>query len=222
MRAAIVAGGAFRVTPYLRRLLAEADLVVAADAGAATLRQLGILPHLAVGDFDSCDQATLDDLAATNCQIERFPVAKDASDTELALQAALEKGADDIVILGATGGPRLDHLLANVLLLASPTLHGRRVRLVDDCQEMALLRNSIAIEGSSGDLVTLLPLETPADGLHTTGLLYPLANGSIQAGSTLGLSNVMTAARATVRVERGSLLVIHRFCPQQAAADGIE
>ena len=215
MRAVVMAGGAFQATPRLLGVLSESELLVAADAGADTLRRLGLVPHLAVGDFDSVSSETFQYLLAANCPVERHPTAKDASDTELALMAAIERGADDVAILGATGGPRLDHLLANVQLLATPKLAGRRARILDAGHEIFLLRGEAleTIDGNVGDVVTLLPLAERARGLWTTGLQYALTNGTIERGSTLGLSNVMTAPKATVRVQCGELLLIHVLAP---------
>ena len=131
MRSIVMAGGEFKPAPHLIDMLSTAELLVAADSGAVTLIALGFLPDVVVGDFDSVDQTVLDRIGAGGAEVRRYPMEKDASDTELAVAAALERGADDLIVMGALGGPRLDHMLANVMLLALPTLADKRVRMVD-------------------------------------------------------------------------------------------
>ena len=108
-----------------------ADLVIAADGGARRLLDLRIAPHYLVGDLDSLSQETVARLTSAGCQVQRHPAAKDATDTELAIELALDQGATDIDLVGATGGARLDHSLANVLLLAADWPVGVRLRLVE-------------------------------------------------------------------------------------------
>ena len=95
------------------------ELVVAADGGARLAAGLGLRVDAWVGDGDSVDPEALDELRRAGVRIRRFPRDKDSSDTELALVEALGAGATDVTILGALGGPRLDHELANLALLAT-------------------------------------------------------------------------------------------------------
>ena len=115
-------------------------LVVAVDGGARHAVALGLRPTIWVGDGDSVEPDDLDRLAADGAEIRRVGSAKDESDTELAVLAALERGADEIVILGALGGARIDHALANVGLLAHPLLAGRRAVLLDAGARVSFLR----------------------------------------------------------------------------------
>ena len=89
-------------------------LVVAADGGARHATGLGVRIDRWVGDGDSLPAAALAELRAAGVPVELVAAEKDETDTELALRAAVEAGATDVVILGAFGGPRLDHALANV------------------------------------------------------------------------------------------------------------
>jgi len=99
--------------------------VVAADGGARHAAGLGVRLDRWVGDGDSLPAAALEELRAAGIPVELVTAEKDETDTELALRAALDAGATDIVILGAFGGPRLDHALANAGLLAHPSLARR-------------------------------------------------------------------------------------------------
>jgi thiamine pyrophosphokinase len=208
MRAVVVASG--DVDPGDLRHLEGAGLVVAADGGAGALAAAGRTPDLLVGDLDSADPALVERLAAGGTRVERHPADKEASDTELAVRAAIEAGAAALVILGATGGERVDHELANVLLLSDPMLDGIDARIVHRASTIRALRGraSITIEGPTGNLVTLLALGADAVGVSTTGLRWPLDRATVRAGRSRGLSNEVVTAPASVRLERGTLLVV--------------
>jgi thiamine pyrophosphokinase len=196
------------------------DLVIAADAGALLAEPLGLHLDLVVGDGDSLGDAALAAFGRAGVAIERAPVDKDASDTELALVAAAARGAQDVIVLGAFGG-RLDHQLANVWILAHPVLAGRTVTLLDGRTRLRLLSAAghaadqpaagFDLVDRAGDLVTLLPFGGPATGVTTGGLRWPLVKARLATGSSRGLSNeVLAASGQCPRVELlgGRLLVI--------------
>jgi thiamine pyrophosphokinase len=195
---------------------AGVSLVIAADGGARHARGLGLAIDRWVGDGDSIDPEDLAALAAAGVPIDRVDPEKDASDTELALLAAVGAGADEITILGGLGGVRVDHGLINVALLDHPALAGLRARLYDErAARLSLLVASAGgdaakaeLAGRLDDLVTLVPLGGLAAGVVTRGLRYPLANETLEAGSSRGLSNVRTEPIATVSLSSGRLLVI--------------
>jgi thiamine pyrophosphokinase len=192
------------------RHLDDAGMIVAADGGAAALERDGRRIDLLVGDLDSADADLVERLASRGTRVERHPADKDASDTELALAAAIAAGADEVVILGALGGRRLDHELANLLLLSDPDLANRRVRIVRGPTTVRALRAPAALDldGSVGSFVTLLPIGGDVDGAETTGLRWPLAGGTLRMGRSRGLSNEVVALPASVRIGRGTLLVV--------------
>lgn len=186
------------------------DLVVAADGGARLAEELGLPIDLWVGDGDSLDPAALDRLRAAGIPLEPAREDKDESDTELAVLAAAGRGAEAITILGALGGPRLDHALANVGLLAHAALSGRPVRLVDPTARVTLLRGpgEATLEGRAGDVVSLLPLGGDASGVVTEGLRYPLLDEPLPAGPARGLSNVRLTGTVRVGLRGGRLLIV--------------
>ena len=191
----------------------DGSTVIAADGGAVGRDRLRRVPDRLVGDLDSIPDELLAQLADAGVVIERHPADKEASDTELAIEAAIAAGATEIVVLGATGGPRLDHELANVLLLADPQLAGRDVRIVHGPTTLRVLRDGgrLALEGAAGDLVTLLPVGGNATGVGIDGVRWPLAGATLHVGRSRGLSNELTDPPASVSLERGTLLVVeHR------------
>lgn len=191
--------------------------VIAADGGARHAEPLGLAIDRWVGDGDSLGDDGIAALAAQGIPIERARPDKDESDTELALRAAVALDPAAITILGALGGSRLDHALANLALLAMPGLEGRDVRLLRPDARVRLLRAPrpeggparLALPGRAGDHVSLLPLGDDALGVTTAGLAYPLADEPLLAGRTRGLSNVRTDPEgAGVELRAGRLLVV--------------
>jgi thiamine pyrophosphokinase len=190
--------------------------VIGADGGARHARPLGLRLDRWVGDGDSLGEAGIAALQAEGVPIDRAPFDKDQSDTELAVLAALDQGPAAITILGALGGPRLDHALANLALLTLPELLGIDVRLVAVDSRVRLLTapredgssTEASLEGRSGDLVTLLPVGSDTLGVSTSGLAYPLERETLPVGRSRALSNRRTSAVATVTLDAGRLLVV--------------
>jgi len=205
--AVIIAHGDLEVTPEVQEAVERADLIIAADGGALHAVEQGWCPHLLVGDLDSAPPAVQAQVEGHGARVLRYPSRKDETDTLLALRAALEAGATEIYLLGATGS-RLDHSLANILLLAMPELAGVRITILAGRQRLVAIRGQAEIAGRVGDVVSLLPIGGDASGIWTTGLEYPLRGEALACGVPRGISNVLTAPRATVRVEHGVLLAI--------------
>jgi thiamine pyrophosphokinase len=193
------------------------DLIVAADGGAAYAASLGLGPiDLWVGDGDSLSPAALEALRRAGVPVELAAADKDESDTELAVMAAIDRGATRLTILGAFGGPRLDHALANVLLLGHRRLVDRTAVLLSSTVRLRLIRApgpdgglaSLTLSGRPGDLVSLLPFAGPAGGVTTSGLQYPLRDETLEVGPARGLSNIRLGTTAIVSLKVGSLLVV--------------
>ena len=215
MRVVVVASGDVDATDA--RHLDGAEMVIAADGGGLSLDRVGRRPDVLVGDLDSSDDALVARLTAAGTRVERHPAAKDASDAELALRTAIDSGATEVVLAGATGGDRLDHALANVLLLTSSWLEGRDVRIARGPTTVRVARagTRLELDARDGDLVTLLPLAGDASGVRTTGLRWPLDGADLPMGTTLGLSNEVAGAPATVAVAAGLLLVVETARPAE-------
>jgi thiamine pyrophosphokinase len=193
-----------------------AGVVIAADGGARHAEGLGLSIDTWIGDGDSIAPDALAELAARGVTIRRVAAAKDESDTELAVLEALARNPDDVVIVGALGGLRFDHALANVGLLAMPQLAGRSAALLDERTRIRLISAPdsggaavrTGLPGRIDDLVSLLPYGVGVVGVTTEGLAYPLADEPLPPGPARGLSNVRVSADAAVSVREGRLLVI--------------
>ena len=182
-------------------------VVIAADSGVDQALALGLHVDRAIGDFDSVTADALATVTARGAIVDRHPVAKDATDLALALDAALALEPTRIVVLGGHGG-RLDHLLANALLLAGPAYAATSIVAQMGAARVTVVRGRVELTGPVGDVVSLLPAHGVAIGVTTTGLLYPLAGEDLPAGSTRGVSNELTAPTATVEVRNGVLLAV--------------
>jgi thiamine pyrophosphokinase len=204
--AIVFAGGDPPTRPAVQDLPAPA-LVLAADSGLDHAHALGIAVDVVVGDLDSVDPDVLEVARQAGAIVERHPAAKDATDLELALLAARDRGAAEILVVGGHGG-RLDHFLANALLLAAPVFADLRIRARIGDAEITVVRDRAELTAAPGALCSLLPVGGPADGVRTEGLRFPLARETLLPGSTRGVSNEFVAATATVSLERGVLLAV--------------
>jgi thiamine pyrophosphokinase len=213
LKALIVADGDVPSRAAVDQLLGgePADLVIAADGGALKALALGFAPDVVVGDSDSIGAADVERLREGGAEINVYPTHKDESDTELALREARDRGATSLLVIGAFGGARLEHTIANLLLLASAALVDCDVVLADERCEVRLVSSGrvLPLHGEPGDFVSIFPLTPVADGVDTDGLEYPLTGEQLVQGPARGLSNVMTGAQATVGVKDGRLLVVH-------------
>ena len=189
--------------------LVEADYVIAADSGLDHATRLGLRVDLLVGDLDSVSAESLATARADGVEIEQHPEDKDATDLELALGAAVRHGAGRVVVVGGGGG-RMDHLLANAMLIASPAWADVDLEWLVDSARLLAIRSGAEIQGRPGDILTLLAIGEPADGVSTTGLEYELTDDVLLASSTRGVSNVFLSETATVRVRNGIVLAIHQ------------
>ena len=195
----------------------DIELVIAADGGARHAASFDLRIDVWVGDGDSIDPAALAVLVDAGVEIERASADKDETDTELAIRAALDRDAAGVLVLGATGGPRIDHELANIALLAMPELVGTPAILYTPRSTIRLLRGTDARDGAEarmplagavGDTVSLLPFGVDAVGVSTSGLRYPLDDAVLPLGTPRGVSNVLAVPGGYVALRSGMLLVV--------------
>ena len=210
MRALVVLDGdPLGSEAWLAGVAKASDVVIAADGGAARLDRAGRRPDLVVGDLDSIAPELKQELERQGVAFEVHPNEKDMTDAELALDAAVKRGADEIQVVGAFGGGRLDHMVGNLLLLAGEDFAAIDVAIVtEQATFRALLGPGILeLDGAPGDWVTLAPLSEIARAVTTDGLRYPLHREDLVRGSTRGVSNELTLRRASVELADGLLLV---------------
>ena len=217
-RVVIFANGEIPDLEKARSLLQANDYLIAADGGADHLMKMGILPEIVIGDLDSVDEDTLFELTSAEVEVEQYSEDKDETDIELALRYAVELQPTAILIVGALGG-RLDQTLANLSILADPSLPGIDIRVDDGVEEAFFCRASatkggqVEIQGRGGDTVSLIPWNDIVEGVTTEGLQWPLYAETLYPDKSRGISNVMLADSASVSLQSGLLLVVHRRLP---------
>jgi thiamine pyrophosphokinase len=185
-RFAVLLGGALALTPRLRSQVAGAR-AIAADGGMMHAAPLGLDVELWVGDFDS----TSPELAARYASIPRqtHPVAKDATDGDLAVAEALARGADEIVLVGALGG-QTDHMLGHTGLALRLGMSGHPTFLTSGREEAYPVLPGTRTIGLPGDTrFSIIPF-TDLTGLDLENVRWPLVGRNVPLGSTLTLSNV--------------------------------
>ena len=204
MKALIVLGGDPPEEQLIRSEAEHADLLIAADRGLDAYDRYGLVPDLLVGDMDSVDAEVLRRWENA-VDTRRLPCVKDQTDGMEALDQAIERGAEEIVLLGAMGG-RMDHALGNLMLLVRAAR--RRVQAVIRTADMAAVcvQGRCALYGARGDTVSLLPLGT-ARLVSLSGFYYPLTCGELTDSDSLGISNIVTEDEAWIEAEEGDLLV---------------
>jgi thiamine pyrophosphokinase len=193
-----------------------ARAVVAADGGLDRAAALGLDVDVVVGDLDSASPEALERAEALGVRVVRHPAAKEATDLELALDEAVALGAARVLVVASDGG-RLDHLLASLLLLGFERYAALELDALVGGALVHVIRGGRTLRGAAGELVTLLALAGPAVGVTTDGLEYPLSGETLEPGSSRGVSNVFSGAEARVTVLGGVLLAVR---PDAAAQGG--
>ena len=187
--------------------LGTADLVIAADSGAENAVVAGLIVDVLVGDLDSITKQTLDAVVDGGTSIEAHHPDKNATDLELALTTALTLGADEIVVVGG-GGHRLDHLLGNVAVITSRTLRQVPVRWELERETAYVVHSRRTIPVAAGATFSVIPIGGDAHGVTLTGSKWDLDNATLDAGASLGISNVAVCSEIGIGVRRGTLIVV--------------
>lgn len=202
----ILAGGDPALLPD--RIPESIALVIAADSGVHLATRLGLAVDLIVGDLDSARPEAVDRAERDGAVVERHPTDKDATDLELALEAAVTRGARKAIIVGGTSLDRIDHLLANAALIAAPRFAGLEVEWWLGASKVRAARGTLTLGGAAGDLVSIISTGGDAE-ISTAGLRWPLEGALLSQGTTRGISNEMIGTTATISVTAGTALVVH-------------
>ncbi|MBI5348458.1 MAG: thiamine diphosphokinase [Chloroflexi bacterium] len=208
-RTILFANGELHNLQTAQAILHADDVIIAADGGAKYCRALNLTPRVIIGDLDSISPNDLAEFKNKGSRILQYPKRKDETDLELAIDLAIAEGASEIILFGALGG-RWDQTLANLLIPALDKFSSTPIRLMDGDQEITLLRGGSTLRwrGHAGATVSLIPIGGEARGVTTSGLEYPLRDGVLKLGSTLGVSNVIVSEEANVSLKDGLLMCV--------------
>ena len=207
-RIIIFANGDLSDRHKARALLKDGDYIICADGGTRHASALNIKPDLVIGDMDSTEKGYLKKLQADGVPIELFPQDKNETDLELAIQHAVERKPQEIVIIAGLGG-RLDQTLANIALLSDPQLANFTIKLDDGVDEIFFCRKQVEVQGRSGEIVSLIPWQGEVTNIQTENLKWALKNETLYPEKTRGISNEMTIDVAKIKISSGLLLIVH-------------
>ena len=180
------------------------DLVIAADGGFDTLKNLDIAPDLLIGDMDSIE---------TEADVERivFPVRKDETDTFLAYREGVKRGYTNFVILGGVGG-RDDHTFANFSLLIYGKNRGHSIKMIgEQCEIFAIKNERIELSGTPETHLSAFAFGDDAKGVTIRGLEYEAEDLTLSPEFPLAVSNRFTEKDASIEVKDGTLLIMAEY-----------
>ena len=208
MKRAVVFGGG-RIADYTSLCFTHqaGDYIICADSGIIHCEELGLKADLWVGDFDSCDFDTCINLpCARNVSIKRLNPVKDMSDTEYALDYAVQNGYDSLVLIGGIG-TRLDHSLSNLYLTEKYFKIGIKLTVIDENNVISFVKNSSCLVTKSRfKYVSILPLEDCV--VSCRGFYYNLSYEKLFRNSTRAISNELSDDTGTITIHDGSAFII--------------
>ncbi len=207
MKVLIIANGEIKDIQKVKAMLPQVDYVICADGGVRHARELGVVPDLIVGDFDSLPDEVLREYSMAGIPIKRYPADKDKTDMQIAVDTAVDMGASQVFLVGAFGS-RWDHSYANMLMLYRLARRGIKAQILDSHNVVMVSSGKVEIEGEIGQTLSLLPLSGDVRILRTDGLKYPIVDGILPLDFPYGVSNVLVKPRAEVHVGLGWVMVV--------------
>lgn len=205
----IVTGGRVSQTTLQNILTIYNDaFVIGVDHGLDAIDAFGIESDLAIGDFDSADSLTKAKYTSLNNTVVLNPM-KDFTDTHVAVQYALEHGAKQIILIGATG-TRLDHVQGNFALLKLCRMQGVDAVIYDENNKIQIINHSLILSKSKqyGKYVSLIPFSDVVTGITLTGFVYNLQEATMIKEETIGISNEMREEECHITIKTGYLMVM--------------
>lgn len=188
--------------------------IICIDGALKVAHELGIEMDYLVGDFDTADSSLVDfykkqiQESKIRTVFKEYNPVKDATDTEIGILLALEEGAEEIILLGATG-TRIDHMLANIHLLLKPLSLGVKAYILDCYNKIYLINKPIELrkEGLYGQYVSLLPFGCSVKAVTLNGFKYNVTKKDYLQGESLGVSNELLEEKGQISFEEGILVV---------------
>lgn len=203
MRAFIYTGGTVRAE-YITEHPKADDLCIAADQGYHTAKALGERIDLLLGDFDSIGSVPRDE----GVEIRQVPAEKDYTDTQLAVEIALERGAEEIIIIGGLSG-RLDHTLSTLAILEDLNTRGVYCTVTDGQNRARYMKStSTLIARSPYKYLSLIAADEVVKGVDIEGCKYPLKKATLRRSHQFAVSNEITGNVAFISVKKGGVFLI--------------
>ncbi len=209
MKTLIITGGKHNIDftkEYLKKY--SFDLIIAVDSGLEIVDKLNIKPDIIVGDFDSVDKNILRKYEKEEIKIITLNPIKDLTDTNEAINIAIEKKSNDIVILGGIGS-RIDHTISNIHILKEALDKNIRCIIINENNNIELINKKIILKKNENfKYVSLIPLTSVVTGVSLKGFKYELNNSTMEIGKSIGVSNEQIKDLATIEIKDGILILI--------------
>ena len=203
MRAFIYTGGAVFPDNITEHPKGD-DLCIAADSGFHNAKKCGDRVDVLVGDLDSIGNYKLD----KKTELLQVPAEKDVTDTQLAVETAIERGATELVIIGGFGG-RADHMMSNLAILEDLSNRGIYAVMLDSQNRARFLRSTSTLIPRSGyQYVSLLAVDPVVKGVSVEGCKYPLKKAKLTRSFQYAVSNEILGNCALISVRKGAIYVI--------------
>lgn len=207
MKGLIISSGNISDYKLLENLIKSHEFILCADGGIRHLMKVNAIPHLLIGDLDSVYETGLDYINKNHIKVVKHPVMKDETDTELAIDYLIDKGFDEITLVGVTGS-RMDHTLSNILLLKRLNDKGIKGELIDGFNTIYFIDKELKLKKEKDFYTSVIPTSNEGAIVTLQGFLYPLDNHHIQFGSTLGVSNQIVEDYGIIKIIEGECLII--------------
>jgi thiamine pyrophosphokinase len=208
MKAVIISGGKAPSKDLFLKELKNADLIIGADKGCEVLYKYNINPDYILGDFDSANMDIINSIESKAREKIKFKREKDYTDTELAYNLAVEKGADEIILLGATG-TRYDHSLSNIGLMLRGLNKSIKVKIVDDNNYIFLTNKSMSLKGNKGDTISFHAYCDEVKNFSISGSKYNLSNYTLKLGDSLTTSNEFIEEDINITFDSGIVMILY-------------
>lgn len=202
----LISGGSVADLDILRKIGTEVDFILCADGGTDYCYKAWLTPDMIIGDLDSISHESLNKVKENNIPLKKFPIRKDATDTELSIDYLIDKGFKDITLVGATGS-RMDHTLGNILLLNKLNENGIKGRLIDKNNMIYLVDDKLKLINKDEFFISVIPISTAGAVVTLKGFDYELDKFKIKFSSTQGISNKIVEDIGYITVHKGTCLV---------------
>jgi thiamine pyrophosphokinase len=180
------------------------DICIAADSGFHNAKKCGDRVDILVGDLDSIGNYKLD----KKTELLQVPAEKDVTDTQLAVETAIQRGATELVIIGGFGG-RADHMLSNLAIFEDISARGVHAVMLNGQNRARFIRSTSTLIPRSGyKYVSLIAVDPVVKGVSIEGCKYPLKKAKLTRPFQYAVSNEIVGNCALISVRRGAVYVI--------------
>lgn len=198
----IITGGDRVSKDRIISFLNKDTFIICADKGGETALEYGLKPGILLGDFDSIDPEIFENSGVT---VMEYPEDKDFTDTELAINHALEKGFEKIIVANATGD-RIDHVFSTFMLLYK--YRSTDITIIGNNFEAFIIDGDKRISNMKGRTLSIIPVGMELEGVYLDGFKFPLNNRTVLLGDSLCVSNIIEEDEASIKIKNGTAIVI--------------